>query len=71
MAILSSSLGVALLLMVLETLLVTPTEMRPPTVTGMVLQARFGQSDKVASFPSEILEKLTRSNLKSTNSCAK
>ena len=54
MAILSSSLGVALLLMVLETLLVTPKERRPPTVTGMVLQARFGQSDKVASFPSEI-----------------
>ena len=54
MAILSSSLGVGLLLMVLETPLVTPTERRPPKVTGMVLQARFSQSDKVASFSSEI-----------------
>ena len=37
-------------LMVLETLLITPTERRQTTVTRRVLEARFSKGDKVESF---------------------
>ena len=53
MAILSSSLGEGVLLMDLDAPLVNPTEKRPLTITGRVLEARFGKSDKVVCFSSQ------------------